>query len=209
VLRIQPLALVFGALAIALSGCATGPAGLSGHVAGNSQDANLIAQAANSFADQRLISMASKFRAAAPDAVTFAFDSASLDAEARRSLDIQAGWLKANPSVRMRVAGHTDKVGSEGYNSGLGLRRARAAVRYLVSAGVARTRLDAVESRGESAPVVQTEDRERRNRRTVTDVAGFERGFATGGMDGRRAVIAYRAYAADRSEAATTAPTGQ
>ena len=198
-LRNHLLPLVAAAL---LAGCATGPAGLSTGDFGKTQTNNLIAQATNSFADQRMISMSSKFRAAAPDTVTFAFDSAALDHEARRALDIQAAWLKANPTVRMRVTGHTDKVGSEGYNSRLGLYRARAAVRYLVGEGVARTRLDAVESRGETAPVVATDARERRNRRAVTEVAGFERGFGGQGMDGKRAVIGYRAYTADRSEKA-------
>lgn len=201
-LRIHLLSLAAAGL---LAGCGTGPTGVPPSTFGAANTNNLIAHATNSFADQRMISMSSKFRAAAPDTVTFAFDSAALDEEARRALDIQAAWLKANPTVRMRVTGHTDKVGSAGYNSRLGLHRARASVRYLVGKGVARTRLDAVESRGETAPAVDTEDRERRNRRTVTDVAGFERGFGGPGMDGKRAALAYRAYTADTTEKA--APT--
>jgi peptidoglycan-associated lipoprotein len=200
VVRIHLLALAAAAL---LAGCASGPAGLQPGTFGVAQTNNLIAQATNSFADQRMISMSSKFRAVAPDTVTFAFDSAALDAEARRALDIQAAWLKANPNVRMRVTGHTDKVGAIGCNSRLGLRRARASVRYLVGQGVSRTRLDAVASRGEATPVIDTDDRERRNRRTVTEVAGFERGFGGPGMDGRRANLAYRAYTADKSEKAS------
>lgn len=191
---------------LALSACAPGPAGLSTAAMGHASSINMIAQAANSFADQRLISMSSKFRAAAPDTVTFAFDSAALDAGARRVLDTQGRWLNANPGVRMRVTGHADKVGAEAYNANLGQRRARAAVRHLVGQGVARTRLDAVESLGETAPLVATDGRERRNRRAVTDVAGFERG-ASGGMDGRRAVKAYVAYSTDSAEAATPAST--
>jgi peptidoglycan-associated lipoprotein len=38
--------------------------------------------------------------------------------------------------VRFRVFGHTDKVGSNGYNQKLGLRRAQAAVAYLSSLGI-------------------------------------------------------------------------
>lgn len=203
-LRIHLLPLAAAAL---LAGCASGPAGHAPADFGVANNNNLIVQATNSFADQRMISMSSKFRAAAPDTVTFAFDNAALDQEARRALDIQAAWLKANPTVRMRVTGHTDKVGATGYNSRLGLHRARASVRYLVGKGVARTRLDAVESRGEAAPVVDTEGRERRNRRTVTEVAGFERGFGGQGMDGKRAVLGYRAYTADKAEKATPSST--
>jgi peptidoglycan-associated lipoprotein len=206
VLRNHLLPLV--AVAALLSGCATGPAGFSTDTLGAAQSNNLIAQATNSFADQRMISMSSKFRASAPDTVTFDFDSAALGDEARRALDIQASWLTANPTVRMRVTGHTDKVGAEGYNSRLGLHRAQASVRYLVGKGVAATRLDTVESRGEAAPVVVTEDRERRNRRAVTVVVGFERGFGGPGMDGRRAVLGYTAYTADKSERAAPATLG-
>jgi outer membrane protein OmpA-like peptidoglycan-associated protein len=203
VLRIHLLSLAAAAL---LAGCGTGPAGYPNEALGGSNTHNLIAQASNSFADQRLISTSSRFRSAVPDTVTFDFDSAALDHEARRALDAQASWLKANPTVRMRVTGHTDRVGAESYNSRLGLHRARASVRYLVGKGVARTRLDAVESKGETKPLVVTDERERRNRRAETDVAGFERGFSGPGMDGKRAVLAYRAYTTDKAE--TAKPTG-
>ena len=93
----------------------------------------------------------------------------------------------------MRVYGHTDKVGPESYNNKLGLRRARAAVRYLTSKGVARDRLDAVESQGEREPVVDTDERERRNRRTVTEVSGFLKDHPLI-MDGRYADVVYREY---------------
>jgi hypothetical protein len=42
--------------------------------------------------------------------------------------------------------------------------------------------------------VVQTEDRERRNRRTVTSVAGFERNYVGDGMNGVAAERIYRTY---------------
>ena len=96
----------------------------------------------------------------------------------------------------MAVIGHTDKVGSEAYNDRLGLRRARAVVNYLVRHGIARERLDAVESRGEREPVVDTEERERRNRRAVTMVVGFERQYVGTGLDGKAAERIYRRYVA-------------
>lgn len=192
--------------AAALSGCAD-RAGLYEDPTSTSMHQNIVAQASNSYQSQRMIAMASRFRAASPDTVTFEFNSAELDPEARRVLDIQAQWLTANPSVRMRVTGHADAVGTPGYNTKIGLRRARAVVRYLAAKGVATTRLDAVESKGETELLVQTADRERRNRRTVTDVAGFERGFAGPDMDGRRAVQTYYAYTSDKAEAASSEAT--
>ncbi|MEM8698160.1 MAG: OmpA family protein, partial [Pseudomonadota bacterium] len=87
-----------------------------------------------------------------------------------------------------------DLVGTERYNDRLGLRRAQATLNYLVRQGIRRSRLDAIASRGESEPIVQTEDRERRNRRAVTTVAGFERNFVGNGMDGEVAQRLYNDY---------------
>ncbi len=47
-----------------------------------------------------------------------------------------------DPSLRIRVEGHTDDLGSDAYNVDLSFRRARAVVEYLVSRGVARDRLE-------------------------------------------------------------------
>jgi outer membrane protein OmpA-like peptidoglycan-associated protein len=134
------------------------------------------------------------FAAETEETVTFAFNSAALDSTARRALRGQAAWLKENPEVRMTITGHTDLVGPESYNQGLGLRRARAVVNYLAARGVSRERLDAVESRGESQPLVATEARERRNRRAVTTVAGFRRNYVGDGLDGVVAQRLYREY---------------
>ncbi|MEM9141094.1 MAG: OmpA family protein, partial [Pseudomonadota bacterium] len=83
---------------------------------------------------------------------------------------------------------------------GLGLRRARTVLRYLTRQGVSRRRLDAVASRGEREPVVQTEQRERRNRRTVTTVAGFARNYVGTGIDGEYAARVYDQYQAGQFE---------
>ena len=150
------------------------------------------------------------FAAETDEMVTFAFNSASLDQTARRALDGQAAWLKANPEVRMTVTGHADAVGPESYNDRLGLRRAQAVVGYLTRRGVSRQRLEAVESLGERALLVDTPNRERRNRRTVTEVAGFVRNFVGHGMDGRLAARLYGEYlASDLQATDAAADTGQ
>ena len=151
--------------------------------------------------------MSAEFANEVPDTVNFAFNQASLNASAREALDAQAAWMKRNPTVRIRITGHTDLVGGEGYNNRLGLRRARAAARYLLRKGVERGRIDMVETRGESEPLVQTEEREVRNRRAVTEVAGFTHGFVGDGMDGRRALLMYRRYVTDTVEAPASAAT--
>jgi outer membrane protein OmpA-like peptidoglycan-associated protein len=119
------------------------------------------------------INLNRRFAAEVPTTINFEFDSAVLDGAARAVLDQQAAWIAQYPYVKFRVYGHTDKVGPDGYNKALGMQRARAAVNYLVSRGISRSRLEAVVSYGETQPLIVTEDRERRNRRTVTEVWGF------------------------------------
>lgn len=195
----------------ALAACSfVGPAGegRNSHLYGVATEQNFNAQLAYGDPAGRIRALNDAFRAAAPDTVTFAFNSASLDAEARSALDAQAAWLREHEQVRMMVVGHTDLVGSEGYNDALGKRRAQAVVNYLVGHGIARSRLAAVESRGEREPVVQTEDRERRNRRSVTSVAGFGRGYVGDGMDGILAARIYRGYQRDAGGQVTEAQSG-
>ncbi|OBY26210.1 OmpA family protein [Leisingera sp. JC1] len=139
------------------------------------------------------IQLAGRFAKEVPNTINFDFDSARLDQEARAVLDRQAHWIKQFPEVRFRVFGHTDAVGSNAYNKSLGLRRARAAVNYLVSRGISRNRLEAVVSFGETQPLIPTPDRERRNRRTVTEVSGFLKRHPTL-LDGKYAKVIYREY---------------
>lgn len=139
------------------------------------------------------VDLANRFDAEVPSMVNFAFNSAALDASARQILDQQAQWIRQFPEVRFRVFGHTDAVGSAAYNKRLGLRRAQAVVHYLASRGIGRARLEAVVSFGETRPLVVTGDRERRNRRTVTEVSGFVSGHPMV-LDGKYAQIVYRDY---------------
>lgn len=105
----------------------------------------------------------------------------------------QAGWIRQFPEIRFRVYGHTDAVGSNRANKSLGLRRANAIVNYLATQGISKSRLEAVVSFGETQPIVVTDGRERRNRRTVTEVSGFVKRHPTV-MDGKYAQIIYRDY---------------
>lgn len=125
--------------------------------------------------------------------VLFAFNRFDLSAEARATLDRQASWIRQFPEVRFRVYGHTDLVGSNSYNYGLGLRRAQAVVAYLASKGISTARLEAVASFGETQPVINTMSPEQRNRRTVTEVTGFTRGSAAL-LNGKYAAVIFREY---------------
>ena len=105
------------------------------------------------------------------DRVFFAFDSYSLDEEARRTLDAQADWLSRNPTVRVTIEGHADERGTREYNLALGDRRATAARDYLQSRGVAASRMQTI-SWGKERPAVEgsNESAWAQNRRAVTVV---------------------------------------
>ena len=141
------------------------------------------------------IDLANRFATETDSTVTFAFDSAALDGTAQLVLQRQAAWIRQFPEVTFRVYGHTDLVGSNAYNKALGLRRAQTVVNYLVHQGIDRGRLEAVVSYGETQPLIVTQGRERRNRRTVTEVSGFIQNHPMV-LDGKYAQIVYRDYVA-------------
>ncbi|NRB34544.1 MAG: OmpA family protein [Rhodobacteraceae bacterium] len=140
-----------------------------------------------------VVELNSRFSQDVPPMINFDFDKATLDATSRAILDRQADWIKQFPEVRFRVYGHTDAVGSSAYNKRLGLRRAQAVVAYFASKGISRSRLEAIASFGETQPLIVTQGRERANRRTVTEVAGFVEKW-DGELDGKYGAVIYRDY---------------
>jgi outer membrane protein OmpA-like peptidoglycan-associated protein len=100
--------------------------------------------------------------------IYFNFDQATLTAEARGILDEIVRWMQANGSANVQVTGHTDSRGNDDYNSRLGARRATVAKDYLVSKGIAASRITTA-TRGESEPAEtnDTADGRAKNRRAV------------------------------------------
>ncbi|MBC7671355.1 MAG: OmpA family protein [Polaromonas sp.] len=98
--------------------------------------------------------------------VYFDYDKSEIRADAKSALDAKLPLLRANSSMRIRIEGNTDARGSNEYNMALGLRRANAARRYLVSQGIDNVRFDVV-SYGEERPVDQgtNDDAYAKNRR--------------------------------------------
>ena len=85
--------------------------------------------------------------------VYFGYDESTLSAEAQATLDRQAAFLKANPTIRIVLEGHCDERGTREYNLALGDRRASAARDYLVAKGVNASRLTTI-SYGKERPAV-------------------------------------------------------
>ena len=84
--------------------------------------------------------------------VHFAFDSYEIGSTDAALLQASTEWMKAHPRSMMVIEGHADERGTNEYNLTLGERRARASMNYLVSHGVAATRI-AIVSYGEERGV--------------------------------------------------------
>jgi len=156
---------------------------------------------------QYTFDLAKRFSTEVDSTVNFAFNSSQLEPGAQAILRKQADWIRQFPEIRFRVYGHTDAVGSNRSNKALGQRRANAVVRYLSTLGISSSRLEAVVSFGETQPLVVTQGRERRNRRTVTEVSGFVSRHPTV-LDGKYAQIIYRDYVASAVASNTLSTQG-
>ncbi|SMX42281.1 OmpA family protein [Maliponia aquimaris] len=186
------------ALGVLIAGCSRAPEGFDREAGmlidtGHFGNATMNNHQLMTGEKQYVYDLSQRFASEVLTTVNFAFNSAALDQGAIDTLREQARWIRQFPEIRFRVYGHTDKVGSDGYNKALGLRRAHAVVNYLVSQGISRSRLEAVVSYGETQPLIVTEGQERRNRRTVTEVSGFVSSHPTV-MDGKYAEVIYREY---------------
>jgi len=86
----------------------------------------------------------------------FDYDESTLRMDARTDLEKDAQWLKRFPSVQVLLEGHCDDRGTEAYNLALGQQRAVAARDYLVSLGVAESRIRTV-SYGKERPFCEAQ----------------------------------------------------
>jgi peptidoglycan-associated lipoprotein len=103
------------------------------------------------------------------DRVFFDTDSSELSDQARATLDKQAQWLNNYNRYSFTIEGHADERGTREYNIALGARRAETVRQYLVSRGVAASRMRTI-SYGKERPVALCNDIScwSQNRRAVT-----------------------------------------
>jgi len=113
------------------------------------------------------------FQGSIGDTVLFEVDQSTLSGSAISVLNAQAGWLNANPTARVLVEGHADEQGTREYNIALGSKRASSVRDYLVSQGVADSRISIV-SYGKERPIAVCSNVScwSQNRRAVTVVNG-------------------------------------
>lgn len=106
------------------------------------------------------------------DRVLFEVDTSTLTAQGRATLDGQAGWLATNSDYLAVIEGHADEQGTREYNLALGARRANAVREYLISRGLASSRIRTV-SYGKERPLAVCSDEScyAQNRRAVTIIS--------------------------------------
>jgi OOP family OmpA-OmpF porin len=103
----------------------------------------------------------------------FDFDKSVLKPEGKAKLDDLVGKVKGINLEVIIAVGHTDSVGTDGYNQSLSVRRAEAVKGYLVSKGIEKNRVY-TEGKGEKQPVADNKTSEGRakNRRVEIEVVG-------------------------------------
>jgi len=75
--------------------------------------------------------------------VTFAFGKADLKPQAQGVLDGIYGEIAQVKSANVKVAGYTDRIGSDAYNQKLSQKRAETVANYLVAKGVSQNAISA------------------------------------------------------------------
>jgi len=89
--------------------------------------------------------------------VHFDYDSSAIRTADQANVEAVASFLKSNSDVGVRVDGHCDERGTEGYNDSLGERRAAALREALIALG-ANPDLVITRSLGERQPVATGQD---------------------------------------------------
>ncbi len=83
--------------------------------------------------------------------ILFDFNESSLTSDAQGNLDKIITVLHKYPDTNIEIQGHTDSVGSDSYNQGLSVKRAKSVQKYLKSKDIATSRLT-TRGFGEEAP---------------------------------------------------------
>ncbi|GAA3701286.1 OmpA family protein [Oceanisphaera sediminis] len=109
--------------------------------------------------------------------ILFAHDSSKITQKYRNEINQMATFMEQNTELKLLLEGHASKVGSDEYNLALSKRRAEAARRALMKAGIEGNRLEII-GYGESNPLLMGDDEQSAaaNRRVVGALASMKEG---------------------------------
>lgn len=107
--------------------------------------------------------------------IFFNSGTAQLSLESANELQRLVLLLRNNPTLKIRINGHTDDVGTEEDNLILSEKRAHAVYQYLVQSDIDSSRLD-FKGFGETQPILpnDTEENKAKNRRTSFQVISID-----------------------------------
>ena len=105
------------------------------------------------------------------ETVNFETNSSSLKPESYTELDKLVKMMQTDPTMKVKVLGHTDYIASENYNQWLSEKRAKRVADYLISKGVAAGNISSI-GFGKRAPIADntTEEGRAKNRRVEIQV---------------------------------------
>ncbi|MBT8264154.1 MAG: OmpA family protein, partial [Muriicola sp.] len=86
--------------------------------------------------------------------VLFDFDKYTLLSSAKEHLKKTYDYLEEDPSLRMVIHGHTDNIGTPGYNHRLSNKRCKAVADYFLALGLAEDRIS-WEGHGGTLPITE------------------------------------------------------
>ncbi len=128
------------------------------------QERDLRARTAGT--DVRVIRQGNDLILNIPSGINFAYDSAAVEPQFRRTLDQVGQVLHQYDRTYVDIYGHTDSTGSDAYNQDLSERRAVSVADYLVTRGVQAARIG-TRGFGETQPIASNDTEQGRaaNRR--------------------------------------------
>ncbi|MEJ2050406.1 MAG: OmpA family protein [Calditrichota bacterium] len=117
------------------------------------------------------------------EGVNFEFNSSNLTRNSKRILDLVLGTLRAHPAMEVQIRGYTDSVGDPTYNPRLSQLRAEAVRQYLISQGIAGSRLKAV-GFGEEYPIASNATKEGRSKNRRIEIIRIDQASLGGDNQG-------------------------
>lgn len=139
--------------------------GVTGAVIGNQMDKQ-AKEIENELPDAKVKRVGEGIEVELSEKVLFDFNKSFLTSNAQGNLDKIITVLHKYPDTNIEIQGHTDNVGSESYNQGLSVKRAKSVNKYLKSKDISGARLT-TRGFGENASKYsnETEDGRAQNRR--------------------------------------------